>query len=94
MAHTMAFYRIELDGLDARITIDRGNSVGYPAYGIAFDEDANIIADFDSRTYGGYCHAEILAVMAHAMFNRHRPVEFEAVTYAVAVAGHECQCED
>jgi len=90
----MSTHTIKLNGLDARITIERGNPVGYPAYGIAFDEDANIIADFDSRTYGGYCTAEILEVMAYAMFNRHCPVEYEAVTCAVASAGYVCTCED
>ena len=90
----MSTHTIKLDGLDARITIERGNPVGFPAYGIAFDEDANIIADFDSRTYGGYCTAEILERIAYMMFNKHRAIEYEQIVSAVESAGHECTCED
>ena len=57
-----------LRGLDLSITIEPSLQ-GYRGYGIAFDEDADIVGETASRLYIGYCIPDILASIAGDLTN-------------------------
>ena len=65
----MTTYALDaIRGLDLSITIEP-SSQGYRGYGIAFDDDADIVAETDSRMYIGYCIPDVLASIAGDLTN-------------------------
>jgi len=86
-------HEITLKGLTARVTIMPGNSVGYPAYGIAFDEGYRVAGETDTVTYNGYCHAEIVAKIADELLEDFG-IDYEDVWVAVEDSGLHCLCYD
>lgn len=85
------------DGEEARITIEPGNSVGYPAHGIYFNHNADIIAETRTTTYHGYCTQEILCQEIPRLLTilgRDVP-DYEVLDYMVTDAtGLTCDCDD
>lgn len=55
-------------GLDLSITVEPSLQ-GYRGYGIAFDNDADIVAETDSRQYIGHCITDVLASIAGDLTN-------------------------
>jgi hypothetical protein len=97
----MTFHIINLDskGANARVTIERGNSTGFPAHGFLMDDKANIVTETPSIIYGGYCHAEIVIKVILALLNDDDDDDDENLDWSdleplVADAGLECRCED
>ena len=84
-------YRITVNGLDARITIERGAEAAR-AYGITFDEHATIVADARPARWSGYCDACIVYDVASAMLVTRRRIECDDVADALERAGLTCMC--
>lgn len=90
----MATHIVAVKGLEARVFILKGTPQGYPAYGIAFDEDANTVDETDTTMYGGYCHAEIVGLVAGDMLATRRGIEYADIWEALESIGLTCECDD
>jgi hypothetical protein len=80
--------------LDARIYVTPGPHK-IDAYGLAFDDGANIRAETNSTGYIGYCRACIAYHELHRLIAGRWGIESE--TIADAVEGrfpHGCTCDD
>jgi hypothetical protein len=90
----VASYEIEIRGLDARVTITRGNETA-SAWGILFDENAEIVTETESTRYSGYCDAEILTAVVGEMAFSRRGIEWDDIHATVeALDLPACECED
>jgi hypothetical protein len=88
----MATYTLTLNGLDARVTLDHGvNTVS--AYGLTFDESADVVTETESRRFSGYCDSEIVYSIACDMLHTRRGIEAEDISDAVEALGLTCECE-
>lgn len=96
----MTTYIVPLPGnREARVTIMRGNSTGFPACGIITDADAYTVTETPTVIYGGYCHAEIVNKISMQMLDSIAPdgtpeMDWSDLEPAIADAGLECHCED
>ena len=84
--------------IDARITLDRPEyampgAQGIPAYGIAFNSEAETIAETDSTRYIDYCTWEIVYYEAHRLLNGRWGVEAEDIAAAVEDILPICDCD-
>ena len=84
----MATITLPLPGADAWVTVEHGTETAR-AYGLIFDDDADVIADIPPERYSGYCTTCILADTID------RAGIIPAATLAVALAdnGHACTCD-
>lgn len=91
----MTSYDFTLTGritIDASIDIHRGIETA-SAWGLAFDQDADVIADTDSTRYSGYCDAEIAYHELHRLFAGRWGIESEDIAAAVDAQLPICECD-
>ena len=63
------------------------------AWGMAFNDDADVIAETDTHQYVDYCESEILYHELHRLFAGQYGIESETIGYAVDETGLSCDCE-
>ena len=78
--------------LDVRIYVDYGINTA-AAYGVAFDDNANVRAETDSSRYSGYCAAEIVYHETHRLIAGRWGVESGDIAAAVDSILPICECE-
>lgn len=90
----MSTYTLDnVRGLDLSITIEPSLQ-GYRGYGIAFDDDADIVAETDARMYIGYCIPDILASIAGDLTNGDDNMRDASDIFAALHAlGLVCHCD-
>jgi uncharacterized protein YuzB (UPF0349 family) len=90
----MTTYTLDgIRGLDLSITVEPSMQ-GMRGYGIAFDDDADIVAETESRQYIGYCIADVLASIAGDLTNGDDNMrDASDIFEAIGAAGIECHCD-
>lgn len=84
--------------IEAHITIEPGG-YGMPGaqrtvgYGIAFNDDADTVADTDSTGYIDYCRPEIAYHELHRLIAGRWGIESETIAAAVDEVMGECTCD-
>ena len=80
-------------GRDLSITVDQSLQ-GYRAYGIAFNDDADIVEETESRQYIGYCTADVLVSIAGDLTNGDDDTrDATDIWDAINSAGLFCHCD-
>lgn len=89
----MSTYTIPIDRHhEALVTIaDRSGPWGVNASSIAFNSDADIVAETTTTTYCGYCAAEIIHQEIAAMIPN---VSDERIAHLLESRGLECECDE
>jgi len=92
----MASYNFKIAGrmtIDATIDVHRGIETA-SAWGLAFDQDADVIAETESTRYSGFCDAEIVYSELHRLFAGRWGIESEDIASAVDSVLPLCECEE
>lgn len=80
-------------GLDLSITVEPSMQ-GMRGYGIAFDNDADIVAETEARQYIGYCIPDVLASIAGDLTNGDDIMRDASDIFdALAERGLFCHCD-
>jgi hypothetical protein len=97
----MARYNVKVDGWLATVEVKPSNSTGNPASGRLTDaNDGLLVAETPTIVYGGYCHAEIVALIIMQMMDEIAgdgapEMEWSDAEYCVAVSTDlTCTCDD
>ena len=90
----MTSYAIDnVRGRDLSINVDQSLQ-GHRAYGIAFTDDAAIVAETESRQYIGYCTADVLVSIAGDLTNGDDDTrDATDIWDAINSAGLFCHCD-
>lgn len=91
---------ISVRGLEAHVNIEHGFQAT-SAWGIAFDEDADIVVETETRRFLGFCDYEIAYEVAGDMLAGRRAhpaatrgIEWADISAAIEALGHACDCEE
>lgn len=88
----MATYNLpELHGIEPHVVIEPSLQ-GSRAYGLAFNDGADVIAETDSRQFIDYCHACIAHSIIHELLDSLSTAHAGLYDYLDA-AGLPCQCD-
>lgn len=91
----MTDYTFNLSGriaVEAWISITRGTETA-TAFGLAFDSDADVLAETDSTRYSGYCDSEIAYHEVHRLLASRWGIESEDIAAAVDAQLPVCECD-
>lgn len=79
--------------IEVRAWIDHEGSEASSAYGIAFNADAETIADTRTTRYSGYCDAEIFYAELHRLIAQRWGLESADIAAAIEAQGFSCECD-
>lgn len=89
----MSTYTLDgIRGLDLSITLE-GTPQGMRGYGLAFNDDADIVAETESRHYIGYCRADVLASIIGDLTNVDPMQDAADIWDALNASDIHCHCD-
>jgi hypothetical protein len=79
--------------IDACVNIDHDINTSV-AYGLAFNDDGDVVAETDSTRYSGFCEAEIVYHELHRLIAWRWGIESGDIADALDMRGIMCDCEE
>lgn len=82
---------IVLNGHDTRVVLDNGYQ-GVHAYGFVFGL-TDIVKEFESKHFIGYCHAEIALNIITDLLDGIEDVDYDDIVNALMNLDYVCECD-
>lgn len=82
----------DMRGLDVSVSITHGINTA-SAYGLTLDENADVVAETDTRRFSGFCDRCIAYDIAGDMIATRRRIEHSDISDALDEIELECRCD-